>query len=116
VHCDQIGSRHEARAADSSVGRFLRRVANDEAVTLHDVALHARVPFARIEACRQGSKRLSPEDQMRVATAVATIAPMHAGLAFALYGQAQAELRFNAREVRSHSSYPGPEAARGDLY
>ena len=50
---------------------------------------------------------------MRVAVAVMTMAPQHARAAHALYGQAQAALRFEAREVQSHVDYPGPEVVRG---
>jgi len=106
-------ARDEPRRVDSSIGRFLRRLAKDEAPTLQQIALHARVPLTQLEACRDGMKRLPPEKQMRVAAAVVTIAPAHARVAHALYAQAQTELRFTAREVESHSDYPGREAGRG---
>jgi len=50
---------------------------------------------------------------MRVAAVVVTLAPTHARVAHALYAQAQTELRFTARQVQSHSDYPGREAVRG---
>jgi len=103
----------EPRRVDSSIGRFLRRLAKDETVTLRDIATQARIPLAQLEACRDGLKRLSPDKQMRVAAVVVTIAPAHARIAHALYAQAQTELRFTARQVESHTDYPGREAMRG---
>jgi hypothetical protein len=97
---------------ETSIGRFLRRLANDDSVTLQQVAVEARVPVAKLNQCREGLARLAPEEQMRVAAVVVSLAPAHARVAHALYAQAQTELRFIAREVGSHGDYDVRNAAR----
>jgi hypothetical protein len=93
----------------TTAGRLLKAVAHDGVTTLSDLARQLRIPSDDLEHCEQGLKSLELETQMRLAAIVAEVAPEHARLAHALYGQAQAALRMQLLDGRQHSSYPRVE-------
>ena len=96
-----------ARHSADRAARLLQRLWGEDPGSIARIAAHSRVPLADVESCRSGRARLSPEKQMRIAAATASIAPAHARDAHRLYAQAQAELRFALGLVSTHESYPG---------
>ncbi len=90
----------------TTAGRLLRRVTEQGPLELSALARGVGVSARRLEECRRGVRPLELESQMRLAAAVATMAPEHAGGARALYAQAQAALRVEASVDCRHTTYP----------
>jgi hypothetical protein len=82
-------------------------------VNLSEIAHTAGTSVDDLHACCRGELRLSPAVQMQLAASVLSCAPQHARLAHALFGQAQAALRFEAGDVVRHTTYPGPSHNAG---
>ena len=102
-----------ARTGVSSAARLLERLRQDGSVDLARVAGVAQIDPGALEACRTGRVRLDPVLQMRLAAAVVSQCPSLGRVAHALYAQAQAELRFQAGDVVTHSTYPYSPLATG---
>jgi len=90
----------------STAGKLLAAVTREGKRTLDEIALRAQVSTKELEECRDGSRSLELEAQMRLAAAILAIAPEHERKAYALYGQAQAALRMREDPGRSHQFYP----------
>jgi hypothetical protein len=96
----------------STAARLLNALAAKAVVSMPTLAALARVGVVQLEACRSGTRRLTPEEQMRVAAAIAELAPAQARRARLLYAQAQAELHFAAGSASRASADLGSRAAR----
>lgn len=111
-------SEHSASSAEYSrrdIARLIQGLALDQSVNLAEIARLAGVPADVLELCRDGHVSLAPETQLRVATAVVTLAPEHAPRAQTVYVAAQAALCNSVGDVGLHIEHPVPEAARDAL-
>lgn len=90
----------------SAAGRLIERATHDDPAMLGAISRHARVPKRALIECREGIAPLELESQMRVAAAIAELAPEHARAAYRLYGHAQAALRSLLETGRTHANFP----------
>lgn len=96
-----------ARRPKTTAGRLLVTVMSDETLTLRHLADCIDVPESALADCAQRDIRLAAHIQMRLATAVITLAPQHSGEARRLFGQAEAALYYENDGVAfRHMTYP----------
>lgn len=90
----------------STAGRLLVAISRNDAFLLDEIAQRTRISKQHLDECRDGTRSLGLEEQMRLAAVLIAIAPDYERKAHALYGQAQAALRMREDPGRSHQLYP----------